>query len=237
STWWEPELAAKSQSDPSYTSIDVGKFNPLLGKSYAEIASISRSMHKSQGFGTELARGSRIEYLQLIKGEKIKNDPFENIDCGWSRVSNGKEIGKKLNEAYALFSLENPSVIVPKLLEVKALIEKLPDEHWRTVKLKEIERLILACAGIWLEASSAEENVAGNDDILITTEIVNRSDVNVVLKRLSVNGKDTTMSMQLINNELIDFKNNVQAPDYRLTNPYWLNATYDGMFKVDEATL
>ena len=32
---------------------DVGVFNPLLGKSYGEIAAESRSFHKSQGFGSQ----------------------------------------------------------------------------------------------------------------------------------------------------------------------------------------
>src|SRR6187402_1600847 len=38
-------------------SFDVGGFNPVLGKSYGEIAADSRSQHKSQGFGATSSRG------------------------------------------------------------------------------------------------------------------------------------------------------------------------------------
>ena len=37
--------------------INVGEYNPKLGKSYAEIAGESRSQHKSQGFGTLQRKG------------------------------------------------------------------------------------------------------------------------------------------------------------------------------------
>ena len=32
--------------------IDVGQYSPLLGESYPELAARSRSMHRSQGFGS-----------------------------------------------------------------------------------------------------------------------------------------------------------------------------------------
>ncbi len=34
------------------------KFDPVLGFSYAEIAGMSRSMHRSQGFGAAERKGS-----------------------------------------------------------------------------------------------------------------------------------------------------------------------------------
>lgn len=37
--------------------INVGEYNPALGKSYAEVAAESRSQHKSQGFGTLQRKG------------------------------------------------------------------------------------------------------------------------------------------------------------------------------------
>ncbi|HJU45669.1 MAG TPA: PIG-L family deacetylase, partial [Chitinophagaceae bacterium] len=39
---------------------DVGGYNPLLGKSYGEIAAESRSQHKSQGFGVAAQRGASL---------------------------------------------------------------------------------------------------------------------------------------------------------------------------------
>lgn len=44
--------------------INVGEYNPTLGKSYAEIAGESRSQHKSQGFGTVQRKGVVIDALR-----------------------------------------------------------------------------------------------------------------------------------------------------------------------------
>ena len=60
-------------------NVDVGKYNPLIGKSYTEIAAESRSMHKSQGFGASGSRGSSVEYLEQWEGEKSEHSLFEGI--------------------------------------------------------------------------------------------------------------------------------------------------------------
>ena len=44
-------------------AIDVGAYDEILGKSYAEIAAESRSQHKSQGFGTAPRRGTLIDHV------------------------------------------------------------------------------------------------------------------------------------------------------------------------------
>jgi LmbE family N-acetylglucosaminyl deacetylase len=41
--------------------INTGEYNPLLGKSYSEIAGESRSQHKSQGFGSGGRRGTQYD--------------------------------------------------------------------------------------------------------------------------------------------------------------------------------
>src|SRR6266550_1258757 len=42
---------------PDTLRVNVGEYNPALGKSYSEIAAESRSQHKSQGFGTLQRKG------------------------------------------------------------------------------------------------------------------------------------------------------------------------------------
>lgn len=58
---WTPlKLYRHARFSPEGTAtirINVGEYNPTLGKSYAEIAAESRSQHKSQGFGTLQRRG------------------------------------------------------------------------------------------------------------------------------------------------------------------------------------
>ena len=44
-------------------AVNVGEYNPYLGRSYQEIAADSRSQHKSQGFGTLRRKGVVWDYL------------------------------------------------------------------------------------------------------------------------------------------------------------------------------
>ena len=52
--WWNSNI---SENDPGVVSLDIGGYNHLLGTSYNELAALSRSMHKTQGFGSTGKRG------------------------------------------------------------------------------------------------------------------------------------------------------------------------------------
>src|SRR5712671_1605989 len=98
--------------DPSVAKslrTDIGAFNPLLGRSYTEIAAESRSMHKSQGFGAAERRGSFLNYFDQLAGDPAKADIFEGIDTSWSRYAGGEAVGKVLQEASDTFDPKNPA--------------------------------------------------------------------------------------------------------------------------------
>jgi LmbE family N-acetylglucosaminyl deacetylase len=57
--------------------IDGGEFNPVLGRSYAEIAGISRSMHKSQGMGAAQPKGPSIRAFVNVAGDPARTDVFD----------------------------------------------------------------------------------------------------------------------------------------------------------------
>lgn len=68
----------------STLSLNTGEFDPLLGRSYYEIAARGRSQHRSQDQGTIEARGPRFSRLRLIDSKlgPIKNekDIFEDMN-------------------------------------------------------------------------------------------------------------------------------------------------------------
>ncbi len=78
--------------------IEVGGFNPLIGKSYGEIAADSRSQHRSQGFGIAHSRGNFLEYFTLTEGEKADTSLLQNIDCSWNRIPGGADIIQKIDK-------------------------------------------------------------------------------------------------------------------------------------------
>ncbi|HKQ98607.1 MAG TPA: PIG-L family deacetylase [Candidatus Polarisedimenticolia bacterium] len=167
-------------------SVDVGGFSPLLGESYPELAARSRSMHRSQGFGSGGQRGEVLEYLQPVDGDKSTGDLFEGVDTTWGRVPGGKPVGELLERAYRDYRPEEPSAIVPTLLEARAKLRALPAGRWTTAKSADLDRLIAACLGLYLEASAETPTAAPGDALKINLEAVNRSRVAVTMKRVAV---------------------------------------------------
>ena len=88
------EHGTGSRTMKNRIDVDVGDFDPVLGKSYAEIAGISRSMHRSQGMGAPERRGSSRETFVVVAGEQAQKDLFDGIDLSWNRVPGGAEVGR-----------------------------------------------------------------------------------------------------------------------------------------------
>src|SRR5689334_11742512 len=72
--------------------INVGEFNAMLGRSYAEIAAESRSQHKSQAFGSIQPKGTRFtqvrrEATRVNESEApgTETSLFDGIDTTWAR--------------------------------------------------------------------------------------------------------------------------------------------------------
>ncbi|MDM7914793.1 MAG: PIG-L family deacetylase, partial [Candidatus Eisenbacteria bacterium] len=83
-----------------YLTVDLGAYNRLLGRSYTELAGLSRSMHKSQGFGSPERRGTSPNYLKWIAGERAATDIFDGIDLTWNRIPGGGEVGRLLEAVH-----------------------------------------------------------------------------------------------------------------------------------------
>src|SRR5215208_1364009 len=69
---------------------NAGEYNPVLGRSYAEIAGASRSQHKSQGFGSLERKGVvwvsvRREATRVNEGTPAERETslFDGIDTTW----------------------------------------------------------------------------------------------------------------------------------------------------------
>ncbi len=229
-------------SEKDWIQVDIGAYNPLLGKSYNEIAAESRSQHKSQGFGVPRGRGARPEYFVHKFGERADKDIFDGVDITWNRVKGGKEIEVLVNEANKNFNPENPSTIVPTLLKAYQLVNNLEDDYWKVQKKKELENLIVACSGLYFEANPNEYSAASGEKINVTTTLVKRSELPITLNKIRLIGlgKDTTMKTELGNNELQRLTFFVEIPQGQpFTQPYWLaeKKMGKGMYQVDNQEL
>ena len=241
-SWWFYGSQEKfEQADHSnHVQVETGNYFPALGLSNPEIAALSRSKHQSQGFGSTGARGSDIEYLELLKGTKPSdNDLFEGIDTKWSRLEGGKEIGEILYDVEKNFDFKDPSKILPQLLKAYPLIVNLKDSHWKEIKLYQLKNLILNAGGIFLEAVSKSNSINPKDNFDIKVEAINRGNNDVILKSLkNSEGKviwNTSEKLAYNIDTKIDVSVNAvnQNPDY--SSPYWLiDKSSVGMYNANE---
>ncbi|MCZ2268052.1 MAG: PIG-L family deacetylase [Ignavibacteriales bacterium] len=237
---WVKTLENKKINTAELPTINVGEYNPLLGKSYTEISALSRSMHKSQGFGASATRNNLLNHFVLLKGDLVKKDLFEGIDFTWNRVEGGEEIQKLIDKTISEFDDENPSASISDLAAIYSKIKNLEDEYWKEVKLAEVKELIRSCAGIWIEGIGTDEYAALGDQIKVQTSIVNRSSENFILKSISVNNETKKIENgSLKNGEMFTSDFVIHIPDdSKISNPYWLiNEHSTGSFAVDDQTM
>jgi LmbE family N-acetylglucosaminyl deacetylase len=241
-SWWFYGSKEKfEKSDKSNLSkLQTGVYYQSVGKSNQEIAALSRSCHQSQGFGNTGTRGEEDEYLELLKGENItdKTNLFEGIDTSWNRVNGGNAIGEILNAVEKNFDFKNPSASIQELVKAYNLIQKLDNQHWKTVKTEEIKKIIAACSGLYLEAVAESQSVTTGNSIKVKLEAINRS--SVPMKWKSTNSfpenEEDFISIDLKNNTLYNNSLTLEVPDnVNYTSPYWLKEKgMVGMYRVDE---
>ncbi len=178
---WRPRrLLWNAFGAPGTTAIevDVGAYDPLLGASFTEIAGMSRSMHRSQGFGAPLRRGSARNSLVVVAGEPAARDPLEGIDTSWRRVPGGEAVDEALAQAVRDFSLTEPARAVPALARARALMRAIRDD-WAVRKLRDLDETIAMCAGLWLEAVAESRFAFPGQTLRVRLEAVNRSGLPV----------------------------------------------------------
>ena len=227
----------------SMTMVDVGVYYPALGLSNNEMAALARSQHKCQGFGRLLARGSQPEYVELLKGEKPNNgnNLFDGINTTWTRIQGGKAIGRILYEIEKNFNFNNPATHIKKLVEAYGLLKEIDNQHWRELKSEHLKKIIVACAGIYLEASSKTASAIPGEEVNLAVEVLNRSDANIRLKSIAVDRLGSIFSEErvLASNTKNTMALSFTVPrDQSYTNPYWLNERGSlGMYEVNDANL
>jgi LmbE family N-acetylglucosaminyl deacetylase len=218
--------------------IEVGGYNPLVGKSYGEIAADSRSQHRSQGFGVPHSRGSQLEYFSLTEGEKADSSLMQRIDCSWNRLPRGAPIGEMIEKMVQQYEPSAPYRSLQELLAIYKSIKALPAGYWRDKKLKETQVLIQACSGLYLEATVPGAYALQDQTIPVTLQIVNRSPVSVSLNSVSMNGQDSGWNQVL--NPGINYTavRNISLQGLPVSQPYWLvEPMSPGSYNVQEQTL
>ncbi len=220
--------------------MEVGTFNPLIGKGYGEIASESRSQHKSQGFGIPRQRGLATEYFVTTGGEAPATDLMDDINTTWSRIEGGAKVEPLVNDVIAHYNFEHPENSVNDLVKLYKVINGLPGGYWQARKLEEVKNLILACSGFFAEATTSSEYAVTGDSIKVNFLVNNQNGGLVQLNKIVYNGFDSSFNITLTNNTNIGFVKPFLVPQaFEITQPYWLARPMEkgGSFNVKDPLL
>lgn len=230
-----------NEKTPGIITIDMGGYNPLLGVSYPELSATSRSMHKSQGFGSRARRGYTPEFFELQKGDSVRTDLLEGINTSWSRVQDGKKIEALILPLQEKFSDEQPWLIVPDLIKIKKQISSLPPGIWKDRKLVEVNSLILDCLGLYAEVTADHYNQSPGKFADFSVEVQNRSKAEVTLVNFFMPElkNDSLLNKKISGGGQVVFNFKKLLPvSLNFSPPYWLKDKHGtGLFTVTNPDL
>ena len=238
--WNSFNFGGNNTTSSDQFKMDIGEYNPLLGKSTGEIAGESRSQHKSQGFGASRQRGVSYEYFSLTAGDAVKDSLFDGVTTSWQRVNGSEAIQSKINAIINSFQFEHPENSVAPLIELYQSLNQLKDSYWKTKKLDEVKQLIVECSGIYAEAVTSNEFAVQQQKFNVQFLINKRLNDDVSLKNIRLSSFDSSLNSSLSTNTNLNFTHSFLAEDNMpATQPYWLQYGLDsiGSFIVNDQQL
>ena len=232
-SWWRYGSREKFNSinKDNFIKIDITKYNFLTGRTNSEISAMSRSQHKSQGFGRSPRLEKESEFLELIGGlENNSNRIFEGIDTTWNRIEGGKKIKTLIDQIIAKFDFEKPEKSVKNLLEVFNEINKLKSSVWKIRKLIEVKEIIKLCLGIKMITNTDFGYGNKGEEIDLDVKILNNSSYPINITKINNQLKNSYIDPYELYQDDIKFK----LPN-EFNTPYWLiNGQKNGKFIIDK---
>lgn len=225
---FEPEEGKK------YYAFEVGGYDPLLGKTYHQIAADSRTMHKSQGFGSTAGAGNAKDYIEQVGGEAYSNTPFDGVSNRWEQLAAGKAILSQVDQLLKNFNFVKPDQNVPGLLSLrKAILGLNSTENWVKEKLEKLDQAILNALGLEYEFIAKKEIGFPGDQI--KTELVLTNPSQTEINEVSIQILDTYfVGKSAKENSTVTLPIEFKIPENTpYSQPYWLENRLDGaLFSV-----
>ena len=207
--------------------VELGGYDPVLGRSYAEIAGESRSMHRSQAMGTSQRKGSVPAFFEYVAGERASGDLFDGIDTGWGRVAGAAKAAERLALARARYRPDQPEETLAHLLEAYRHLSPLkgPDVDY---KRAELVRAIELAAGIWVDASADRWAAPPGGRLEVTAKVLWRAGTAWKWTATTLDGVAAASlggAGDLQPNQVAERSASLQIPsDACYSQPHWLPA-------------
>jgi LmbE family N-acetylglucosaminyl deacetylase len=241
--WNTFNFGTVNTTNDNQLKIEVGGYNPTIGKSYGEIGAEARTMHKSQGEGRPRRRGSYFEFFQHLNGDTAKMDIMDGVVTNWSRL-NAPKIQSAIQQIISAYKIDQPAASVPSLVQLYQAVKKLPESQWKAYQLNLIQSTIESASGLLVEATTTKQQVVPEGDLAIQVLVNQRSNLNTSLGNMQLLSdqkviKDSLLNIELIANQNQQLNYTFKVPATQsITQPYWLvNPKTEGMFMVQDQTM
>jgi LmbE family N-acetylglucosaminyl deacetylase len=241
--WNTFNFGTVNTTNDNQLKIEVGGYNPTIGKSYGEIGAEARTMHKSQGEGRPRRRGSYFEFFQHLNGDSAIMDIMDGVVTNWTRL-NAPGIQSKIQQIISAYKIDQPAASVTSLVQLYQAVKKLPESQWKAYQLNLIQSTLEAAAGLLVEATTTKQQVVPESEFAIQLLVNQRSNLKTSLERVQFLSDQTTIKDSLLNSKLVTNQNlqltyNFKVPATQsISQPYWLvNPKTEGMFVVQDQTM
>ncbi|WP_159476542.1 PIG-L family deacetylase [Chryseobacterium sp. 18068] len=202
--------------------VTVGQYDAQLGMGYGELAGLSRSLHKSQGAGTQSVAGIKTEYFSHVNGEPAKETLFDGIVKTWTSQGNA-DIDQSLDKIISAFNFNNPDLSLPALIALRKKVMTLKDSELKKDKIKSLDHIILSCAGFMGEVVTNQAEAVAGENHNFRLNLISRAENPVVLENVKWLSQSESFNRKLSKDSLITIQHEIQIPaDAALTEPYWL---------------
>ncbi len=240
--WNAWRLRGREMDHPQEFRMNIQSYFPFPGMTTAELSAFSRSMHRSQGFGSGVRRGPWIERFQLLDGVPFKNDIFEGIDLSWNRIDGGEHIQQLIQDLVKQFNPDNPSLLIPGLLKLYSMLGTLPQSPFIHAKQQEVLHLIQESAGLFIEAVTDSPFAVPGEPVGVTLGIENRGDQSVRIRSYQIIPFEHTsqpFDKSIEPGEYVTRKIILELPStLPVTEPYWLeHPPKKGRYDIRDLTL
>jgi len=251
---WQPKrVVMNSRGGPAAAGamrMDIGGTDPVSGVAFGDIATQSRAMHKTQGFGQTPAGGARggggggpnVQSFTLLDGAPAgANGIFDGVDTTWARVEGGAEIGKLADDVIAKFDAKDPAANVPGILEMRKKLAALPHDRMLDEKRRQLDGILQACLGLVVETTVANAQVVPGEQIKMKHTVTMSA---AIPARWSVTYPNEPADRDPMWHDLKPGERSALdtsatlSPTTKVSQPYWLREEPGaGIFKVADPSL
>jgi LmbE family N-acetylglucosaminyl deacetylase len=181
----------QNQNTPAGPSMNVGEYDPALGRSYSQIASEGRSLHRSQAQGGAQEAGPRQVRLQLVnKTVNVADDAplFAGVVHKLSDVaqldaslrSNLADLEQRVASIRQKVNLVRPFDVAPELAAALNLVQqtknKTSAEQARFLleqKERDFQEALRLASGLVFDVIASDDTVVPGQEFNLTVSVTN----------------------------------------------------------------